>query len=416
MPSTLATVIRRPLTRGCRRDAGYLWMSFLSATLGGSFLVYTGLIAVALAFVLVGIPLAVLIAHVDRWFCMFDRSRAARVLGRPVAAKYTPPRGPGRISRWFSILGDRQTWLDAAWLLLSLLLATAGFLIAGILWTAALGLLSAPIWLWSIPGWIHRNVIWMSILFPFLAPLTAIAAAWFMRGWTLSYAMIAANLLAPGRERALEQRVRTLAETRAGAIDAAVSELRRVERDLHDGAQARLVALSMDLGLAEQRLAHDDRDAARAHLQSARGQARAAMADLRDLVRGIGPSILIDRGLDAALTALAAGRTPPVDLHVETRSTEVGARETAAYFVVAEAITNARKHAQATRVSVHVWENAAGLLVAEVVDDGIGGADEASGSGLAGLRQRVAALDGRLTVDSPSGGPTTVRAELPCAS
>ncbi len=183
-----------------------------------------------------------------------------------------------------------------------------------------------------------------------------------------------------------------------------MAELQRVERDLHDGAQARLVALAMDLGLAEQRLAQADHETAMEHVAAARGQARAAMAELRDLVRGIGPSILTDRGLDAALTALVSGRTPPVDLRVELASTEVTARETAAYFVVAEALANARKHARASLVSVHVYEDTERALVAEVVDDGCGGADPEAGSGLEGLRKRIAALDGSLTRRQPGRG------------
>ena len=140
----------------------------------------------------------------------------------------------------------------------------------------------------------------------------------------------------------------------------------------------------MDLGLAEQRLAGADTEAALTHVAAARGQARAAMSELRDLVRGIGPSILHDRGLDAALTALVTGRTPPVDLSVAVSGTAVGQREIAAYFVVAEALANARKHAQASRISVHVWEDASRRLIAEVSDDGIGGADPNAGSGLTG--------------------------------
>jgi len=176
------------------------------------------------------------------------------------------------------------------------------------------------------------------------------------------------------------------------------------------------VALAMDLGLAEQRLANADHESALEHVAAARGQARAAMAELRDLVRGIAPSILNDRGLDAALTALVSGRNPPVELRVDVPTREVTAREAAAYFVVAEALTNARKHADATKISVRVWEDAAARLIVEIVDDGVGGADPQAGSGLAGLRKRVAAIDGTLAIQSPPGGPTTVRAELPCAS
>jgi signal transduction histidine kinase len=213
------------------------------------------------------------------------------------------------------------------------------------------------------------------------------------------------------RERSLVARVDELTRTRGGAIDAQAAELARIERDLHDGAQARLVALSMDLGLAEQKLAQADPETALAHVAEARGQARAAMAELRDLVRGIGPSVLQEHGLDPALTALVAGRRPAVDLRVDVPRGPAGRRETAAYFVVAEALANARKHAHADRITVTVTDR--GRLVVEVNDDGIGGADAAAGTGLAGLAQRIAALDGELTVTSPPGGPTTVRAELP---
>jgi signal transduction histidine kinase len=314
------------------------------------------------------------------------------------------------------VLLDRQTWLDALWMLVAFPFGVVGFLLAVGGWTAVLALLTGPIWLWSIPGWIHAHDVFDSIVAPFLAVPAAVLMAWLMRGCALGQASLAAALLGRSRTEVLEERVQTLSETRAGAVDAAVTELQRVERDLHDGAQARLVALAMDLGLAEQRLAHSDPETALEHVASARGQARAAMAELRDLVRGIGPSILQDRGLDAALTALVSGGNPPVKLRVALSDTKVGARETAAYFVVAEALTNAHKHAAASHISVDVWENAAGRLIVEVVDDGVGGANPAAGSGLSGLHKRVAALDGELKVSSPSGGPTTVRAELPCAS
>jgi signal transduction histidine kinase len=327
-----------------------------------------------------------------------------------------PADSSGRITRWLSILKDRQSWFDALWMLVSFPLSTIGFGLTVALWTATAGLLTAPIYAWSIPGWVHHNDVWLSIVSPFFVVPAAILTAWAVRGLALVEAGLAGRLLDIGRAAALEERVQTLSETRAGAVDAAVTELQRVERDLHDGAQARLVALAMDLGLAEQRLANADAETAMRHVASARGQAQAAMADLRDLVRGIGPSILTDRGLDAALTALVAGRNPPVKLRVELSSTEVAARETAAYFVVAEALTNARKHANATRISVNVWEDAAGRLIVEIVDDGDGGADPEAGSGLVGLYKRMAALDGTLTVSSPKGGPTAIRAELPCAS
>lgn len=409
-------VVRRPLTRQCWRETGYLILGFITGTIGFSFLVSAASTAFALAIVVIGLPIAVLVAHADRWWCGLERSRAALVLGRPIPAQYLPLHGDGRVSRWLSVLSDRQTWLDALWMLVAFPVGVVGFTVAVSAWSAALGLLSAPIWLWSIPGWIHDHVVLNSIIAPLIAVPAAVLAAWLVRGLSFTQANLAAWILGPNRTEALEQRVQTLSETRAGAVDAATTELQRVERDLHDGAQARLVALAMDLGMAEQRLAHEDPQAALEHVVNARGQAQAAMAELRDLVRGIGPSILHDRGLDAALTALVAGRHPPVRLSVDLPATEVGARETAAYFVVAEALANARKHASPSRITVHAWEDAGGRLIVEVVDDGIGGADPEAGSGLAGLRKRVAALDGTLSVVSPRGGPTAVRAELPCAS
>jgi signal transduction histidine kinase len=209
-------------------------------------------------------------------------------------------------------------------------------------------------------------------------------------------------------------RIERLETSRAGAVDVQESELRRIERDLHDGAQARLVALGMSLGMAEQKL-ETDPQAVRQLLAEARRGAGEALEELRDLARGIRPPILTDRGLEPAVSALTA-RTPlPVTLSVELREDRYeSAVETAAYFAVAEALANAIKHANARRIEIRI-RGRGDVLIAEVVDDGTGGAD-VSGSGLTGLRQRAEALDGTLSVASPAGGPTTVRVELPCGS
>jgi signal transduction histidine kinase len=209
-----------------------------------------------------------------------------------------------------------------------------------------------------------------------------------------------------------EHRIRRLEETRAGAVDVQESELRRIERDLHDGAQARLVALGMSLGRAEQALEKDP-EAVRELLAEARHGAGEALEELRALARGIRPPILTDRGLEPAVSALVA-RTPlPVTMTVDLNPDRYEAAvETAVYFTVAEALANAIKHANAERIDIRI-HSANGGLVAEVVDDGDGGADR-SGPGLTGLRQRAEALDGKLSVMSPAGGPTTVRVELPC--
>ncbi len=408
-------VLRRPFTGACWRDTSFLLISFVTGLAGFTFVVAAVSTAGSLSLLVVGLPVAVLVAHADRWWCNLERWRVRMVGVSAIPSIYRREQGGGFVARSLSVLRDRHTWLDAVWMLVSFPVGLVGFILAIAGWTTVFALLSAPIWGWSIPGWIHAHDVAASIIAPFLAFPAAVLIAWLLRGWTLVHVRIARGLLGPSRAE-LERRVETLAATRAGAVDAAVTELQRVERDLHDGAQARLVALAMDLGLAEQRLSQADPDTALEHVASARAQAREAMAELRQLVRGIGPSILTDRGLDAALTALVSGRQPPVELTVELSPGPAGPRETAVYFVVAEALANARKHASASAVSVRVWEDEERRLIAEVGDDGIGGASFDAGSGLTGLAQRVAALDGTLTVVSPPGGPTTVRAELPCES
>jgi signal transduction histidine kinase len=209
----------------------------------------------------------------------------------------------------------------------------------------------------------------------------------------------------------MTERIETLTVTRTAAINAQEAELRRIERDLHDGAQARLVALGMTIGMAEQKLATDP-DGARQLLAEARGGAHEALSELRDLARGIHPPVLQDRGLEAAVRELAV--RSPLDVHVVADTDRLPpAVESAAYFVVAEAITNASKHAAPSRIDVRLERNG-GQLSVEIVDDGRGGADP-EGAGLSGLRKRVEALDGTLRVASPAGGPTIVRAEMPCA-
>ncbi len=213
-----------------------------------------------------------------------------------------------------------------------------------------------------------------------------------------------------GRTRVLEERVETLTRTRSDALDLQTTELRRIERDLHDGAQARLVALSMQLGRAETRLANDPEAAAL--VKSAREEAGAAIAELRDLVRGIAPPLLTDRGLVPAVTSLADRSAVPVTVEANDMERLPAAVEVAAYFIVAEALTNVSKHAPKATARVTLSRRDS-MLVIDVADNGPGHADP-NGAGLTGLRSRAETLDGTLTVVSPSGGPTVVHAELPC--
>ena len=224
-------------------------------------------------------------------------------------------------------------------------------------------------------------------------------------------AQLAASLLAsPGRAE-MAERIETLETTRAGAVEDQETELRRIERDLHDGAQARLVSLGMSLGMAEQKLA-DDPQRAGELLAEARLGAEHALRELRDLARGIHPPVLADRGLEAALASLASTTPLRVRLSIDVSPRPAPAVESAAYFVAAESLANAAKHARAKRVDITIARHD-DIIDLQVRDDGRGGANP-EGSGLRGLRRRVEALDGTLSVISPRGGPTTIRAQLPC--
>lgn len=255
--------------------------------------------------------------------------------------------------------------------------------------------------IWAFAGAHHFWPLW---------PLSALITLLILHGLIVYW-----DQLPPLRTRRLTERVETLTRTRRGALDVQAAELRRIERDLHDGAQARLVALSMQLGRAEARLA--DRPEAAELIKAARAEASAAIAELRDLARGIAPPVLADRGLEAAIRSLAERSPIAVTVSDGTLTRRpVPAVESAAYFVVAEALTNVVKHAgdgASARVTLALRGE---RLVIDVADDGSGGADPTAGSGLDGLRVRVEALDGTLTVVSPEGGPTVVHAELPCES
>jgi signal transduction histidine kinase len=380
-----------------------------------AFLIWVTGVTLSLTFALmiIGLPLALGMFAVFRWVCDLERRRAALVLGAAIPQNYRPRPDRNIAIRLLSVLKDPQSWKDAVYLGLFSIVGFVWGIIWITVWAVALGSIAMPAWWWSVPDGVQYGPIvvdsWYEVSGVVLLglALTPFALA-LQRGLALSQAHMARRLLAPS----LAERVEQLKETRAGAVDAAQAELQRIERDLHDGAQARLVALAMDLGMAEERFDRDP-EGARELLGEAREEAKRALAELRDLARGMRPSLLAERGLASAIDALAARNPIPTQATVSVTRQPPQQVENTAWFVVSEALANAAKHSRASRVTVLVAEDEDAVRV-EVVDDGRGGAD-ASGSGLKGLAQRVAALDGALDVNSPPGGPTVIRAVIPCA-
>jgi signal transduction histidine kinase len=389
------------------------WLVALVAVVGGALLSVTVIGILAAPLLLMPVRAA---AGLERWRC-------GLVLPTRPASPYRPVDGlTGRV-RTRMRLRDPATWRDLAWLVLAFPLDLGAVVLAGTAWAFALGMTSLPVWYRFLPGGqaklyesggVAHGVI-DSV--PTALPWAALGlfllwvAGWLTCGLAAGQARLAAAVLRPTRATGLRIRVATLSATRTAAIEGQQRELHRIERDLHDGAQARLVALSADLGLADEAF-DDDPEHARRLVEGARDGVLLALAELRDLVRGIGPPVLRDRGLAAALEAVTARSPIPVALTVSVARRPPSTAEAAAYFVACEALANAAKHSGARTVTVDLRVQG-GTCVVSVVDDGTGGADP-QGAGLTGLADRVAALDGRLLVESPAGGPTVIRAVLPC--
>ncbi|HEX2103595.1 MAG TPA: sensor histidine kinase [Solirubrobacteraceae bacterium] len=398
-------------------DTAYLLLGLPAGVLTFTVVVTGWATALGLAITLIGLPIALATILVSRGMAQAERWRAALVLGEPIRARYPPPPTGRVIDRLKAVFADRQTWKDLGWHLLLLPIGLVGFTVAVVVWCWSLWCLTFPLWFKITPaaadfGDFTLDTWWWALLVFTVGLVTLPLTVALLRGTAAGTGALARLLLGSDAEE-LEERVEVLTETRAGAVDAAAAELERIERDLHDGAQARLVALAMDLGMAEERFERDP-DGARELVEKARDEAKQALAELRDLARGMRPALLAERGLEEAIRALAARTKLPTTVAVEPGGRLAPAVESAAYFVVAEALTNAVKHSRATRLTVDVARDG-DLLVVQVADDGDGGADP-SGSGLTGLRKRLEALDGELRIASPRGGPTLLHAEIPCAS
>jgi signal transduction histidine kinase len=311
-------------------------------------------------------------------------------------------------------LRSPELWRVLQYHLLAGPLLAAGGLAVIAAWAAGLALATSATYAWAVhPGDPPAGHPQRVAVLTAVGVLLVAAAPWAAAGVRRLDARAAAALLGPDRAKELERRVEDLAEKRASVVDAADIERRRIERDLHDGAQQRLVSLALNLGLARETLSGVPDDAMRVIVE-AHEEAKAALTELRDLIRGLHPAVLEDRGLDAALSGVAARVPLPVRLRVDIEPRASSTVEAVAYFVVSEALTNVVKHARASEVDVRVARSGDVLRVT-VRDDGAGGADPAAGTGLTGLARRVRSVDGAFRITSPAGGPTTVTVELPCA-
>ncbi|MER0445500.1 sensor histidine kinase [Streptomyces sp. Edi4] len=310
-------------------------------------------------------------------------------------------------------LRAESTWRQYGYHLCVSPLAALGGALVVLSWATGAAFALVYSWAWALPvdqrpvGWSDRYLAFTVIGVLLLLATPALAA---LVARLDSHA--ASALLGPSRAKELARRVEDLAESRADILDAADLERRRIERDLHDGAQQRLVSLAMNLGIARATLT-DLPPEARAVIDEAHREAKEAIEELSNLVRGLHPAVLEDRGLDAAISGIAARAPFPVDLTVELAERPTPTVEAVAYFVVSETLANVAKHARATRCSVHVRRRAQ-LLTITVGDNGVGGADPAGGTGLQGLRKRVGSVDGTIQINSPRGGPTVITVELPC--
>ncbi|MEW2547895.1 sensor domain-containing protein [Streptomyces sp. NPDC047002] len=358
------------------REIAHLLANFPAAVVGFVYVVTTLAVGVSLSVTVIGVPLLVAGLFGTRVYGRFERARARSLLGVRIDEPSPMFRraGTGFAGRTVAALKDPVGWRTALYAFMRL----------------PWGIVTFSVTLVSL------FVLWPVL--PYLA-----------RGLTNADRAMVRGLLSPDEE--LEARIAELESDRGVVVDTAAADLRRIERDLHDGAQARLVALAMGLGLAKEKLTEDPQAAARM-VDEAHGEVKLALQELRDLARGIHPAVLTDRGLDAALSSVAARCTVPVKVTVELAERPAEAIEGIAYFTVSELLQNISKHSRARAASVDVWRTADRLLI-QVTDDGVGGACLDGGTGMAGLADRLGAVDGLFVLDSPAGGPTTVTAELP---
>ncbi|MFE1250533.1 sensor histidine kinase [Streptomyces sp. NPDC058741] len=420
----MPAALRAPVEGRTWRELGHVLLSLPISILLFTYAVTMVSLGAGLLVTFLGIPVLAGALAGCRGVGVLERARARALLDLDVAEpEPLRMRKQGAMAWMVAVLKSGSSWRALLYAVLHLPWAVFSFVVAVTLWTLGWGLLTYPLWFWVLPMYAgqdgiqlygdetHRiyldNAFEVAVT-ALVGLLFTIATPWIVRALTMVDRLLVHGLLGPSR---LASRVVELESDRGVVVDAAAADLRRIEQDLHDGAQARLVALAMDLGLAKEKLREDPETAVRM-VDEAHGEVKTALRELRDLARGIHPAVLTDRGLDAALSAVASRCTVPVQVEVDLAERPAPAFEGIAYFTVSELLQNVSKHARASWAGVEVWR-AEDRLMLQVVDNGVGGADAARGSGLAGLAERLDAVDGILVVDSPAGGPTRVTAELP---
>ncbi|GAA3298218.1 sensor histidine kinase [Streptomyces cinereospinus] len=418
--------LRAPIEGRTWREFAHVLLGLPISVLMFTYAVTTVSLGVGLLVTFLGVPVLAAGLAGCRGLGALERARARGLLGLDVAdPEPLRVRRSGPMAWMGAVLRSGTSWRHLLYAVLHLPWAVLSFAVAVTFWVYGWALLTYPVWFWLFPAYGGQDGLQLYgdetrrvyLDNPFEITVTALvgllftlATPWIVRALTLVDRLLVHGLLGPSR---LATRVVELESDRGVVVDTAAADLRRIERDLHDGAQARLVALAMDLGLAKEKLAEDPQAAARM-VDEAHGEVKTALQELRDLARGIHPAVLTDRGLDAALSAVASRCTVPVRVDVDLASRPAPAIEGIAYFTVSELLQNVSKHARASTATVDVWRSEDRLML-QVVDDGAGGAEAgaAGSSGLAGLAERLDAVDGILVVDSPVGGPTRVTAELP---
>jgi signal transduction histidine kinase len=398
---------------------GYLLVAGLLGVTEFVFLVVAISLGVGLAITLIGIPILILSVYAWGGLAEGERRIIAALTGTVIPNPYRPaPAGASRWGRLRARLADPATWKDLAFLLLQFPFGLVSFIVAVVVLSLGIHGVALPLWYWAVPDGVDYGIFTVDKLWEALAIMPVGALLLLLGIPALSalgrlYVGYAEVLLGSNVDPAVTAEMSDLRGARSRIIEAADAERRRIERDLHDGAQQRLVALALTLRMAEKRAAEGNSDAAEL-VRQAGDEAGLALKELRDLARGIHPAILSNRGLPAALDDLAGRASVPVQVVAAPRERLPDQVEAAAYFVVSECLANIDKHAHATAATVSVTPQDGQLLVT-VSDDGVGGAELAGGSGLQGLEDRVGALDGTLTLESTPGEGTRVLASIPLA-